>query len=773
MRILVSRVTSLVFGKLKIAAGFYTVVVLFESVYALPFPSIYIRFISLFRVLDFFPALSMLKLNCVVAYSFYSVLHLSCSITFCLMLLIVANSRLALLPSTATLIIFFMLTMVYPSVSTIAFRTFNCRSVDGVSYLREDYSKECASESHGQAEQFASASIALVSVGLIVVYAALLWPHRAMLRTGATVTNSGDRKRLAELSFLYSDFKGPMFYWEVVDSTRKLLLTGVVVFMQEGSLVRPVWGMMICLGYMVLLLECKPYKAPEDNFLAVLATFALFLVLSGGLISAMTVGFVSTGEYVVGIENHQLGIALIACFLSVLVFGLGCVAMNISRVSASPLVRQAGAAVVVKALGDGFYHLFLSHTWGTGQNQMQALKKELQLLVPSMRVFLDVENLDSIGALEDLISKSETVLVFLSTGYFARWNCLREVHESIVRKKDIVLMREVAEMHGGGELSLVFNEIEHHKGLWAKLDEAHGDKAGTIDLQEALFGEDRGGTLLWHRVLEFKRAALKMLIGRVLQQQGVEHTGLSIPGELTLHRLKIAPLMTQQKYHLCLPQHESSSSKIEGKLRKLLQSMPSSKSFKRAASSSVSAQPVRSGDLSKAISSSFAGASVRSAEEQVKIGICGEGGCQLDNSSNLFLPMSTAAFANEALMHELRYALVRGVNVVAVHARDPAAAVEGFDEFISACPADIKSGLVLYQGREVQCPRLFDALAVDWFDAPGYTQVSLMLLLSKLQSSDSGKEPVAEDQLCDSLSAMGLEESSSNMEIAVVDVADI
>jgi hypothetical protein len=118
-------------------------------------------------------------------------------------------------------------------------------------------------------------------------------------------------------------------------------------------------------------LKCEPYKAPEDNFLAVLANLALFLVLSGGLISTMTVGFVSTGEYIVGIENDQLGVALIACFLSVLVFGLGCTVMNIYSVTASPLVRQAGAAVVVKALGDRFYHLFLSHTWGTGQNQVR------------------------------------------------------------------------------------------------------------------------------------------------------------------------------------------------------------------------------------------------------------------------------------------------------------------------------------------------------------------------------------------------------------------
>ena len=56
-----------------------------------------------------------------------------------------------------------------------------------------------------------------------------------------------------------------------------------------------------------------------------------------------------------------------------------------------------------------------------------------------------------------------------------------------------------------------------------------------------------------------------------------------------------------------------------------------------------------------------------------------------------------------------------------------------------------------------------------------------MLLLSKLQSFESGeqqrkngqKEPVAEGQLCDSLRAMGLEESNSNTKITVVDVADI
>ena len=36
------------------------------------------------------------------------------------------------------------------------------------------------------------------------------------------------------------------------------------------------------------------------------------------------------------------------------------------------------------------YHLFLSHVWGTGQDQVAAIKRQLCLLIPGISVFLDV-----------------------------------------------------------------------------------------------------------------------------------------------------------------------------------------------------------------------------------------------------------------------------------------------------------------------------------------------------------------------------------------------
>jgi len=35
------------------------------------------------------------------------------------------------------------------------------------------------------------------------------------------------------------------------------------------------------------------------------------------------------------------------------------------------------------------FHIFLSHIWSSGQDQMATVKRELQLLLPGVKVFLD------------------------------------------------------------------------------------------------------------------------------------------------------------------------------------------------------------------------------------------------------------------------------------------------------------------------------------------------------------------------------------------------
>ena len=50
------------------------------------------------------------------------------------------------------------------------------------------------------------------------------------------------------------------------------------------------------------------------------------------------------------------------------------------------------------------YHLFLSHIWGSGQDQVAVVKRQLQLYLPGVCVFLDIDDLDDIGGLDDMLS---------------------------------------------------------------------------------------------------------------------------------------------------------------------------------------------------------------------------------------------------------------------------------------------------------------------------------------------------------------------------------
>ena len=288
LRILTERVMTSAFSKVKIIAGFYTVVVLFEDVYTLPYPEVYRKFVNYFKIFDFFPALRMLKLACTIDYNFHSMLYFSSSVMAILMLLILTNHlcftffKKKALPASAVSGILFAITMLYPSSSTIAFRAFNCRSIDGVEYHREDLSIKCASSAHKDAEAFAVVSMIFVSVGLLVLYTVLLWPHHTVLQTG--MKSSDAATELRSISFLYTDFTGPCYYWEIIDAARKLVVCGFVVFLQE-SLIRPVVGMLLCFFYIMLLIKVEPYKEAIHNYMAIVANVMLFFSLVGGILS--------------------------------------------------------------------------------------------------------------------------------------------------------------------------------------------------------------------------------------------------------------------------------------------------------------------------------------------------------------------------------------------------------------------------------------------------------------------------------------------------------
>jgi hypothetical protein len=677
-------------SKIKIIASHYTVIILFEDVYGLPYPEDFSRFCNYFKVLEVFPALQMLKLSCAVSYNFHSMLYAGSLATFFLMSVIMLNQYVCRVfgPSQVSGL-FFVLTFIYPSVSTLTFRTFNCREIDGARFHREDYSIDCGSEEHLFAESFAYAAIVLVSLGLPVMYMVLLWPHRAMLWTGVKATESDVSAR--NIRFLYSDFTGEYFFWELVDVLRKLVVCGFVVFLEKGSIFRPAVGMMVLLAYITLIIKLVPYKATVDNHLAMCANMAQFLSLAGGLLAMVETGFVSVGEYSMGYDGDSLSVFLIGCFVAVLFIGVVFVSTDVRTLGRSPLIRDdIGNPLVLSKMEEGFYHLFLSHVQGTGEQQCDALKRELELLVPSMKIFKPSENTGNTGSLI-CIANSDSVLVFLTSGFFSSWGPLLETHEALRLKKNAILMRETVLMHGGGEFSLVSEELDKQKTLLADFSEVcsqdrmqAGDFEGSlIDIRERLFGgdDDMRNVILWHRPKVFNRLALKMVVQRMLEQQGHAEMELHVPGVLSSQPTTPLPVLQPwQRYHICLPQHSPSSAK-------LLHCFQQKKSPTRGSGSWAPGRPT--------LGSWAVGRPSRSTTSRsgLRIGICGDAdGCTLHNSANMLLLLRTAAFRSEELMDELRQALHLGVHVVTLWERDPAHTIEDFTRFVGTCPHDIRQG---------------------------------------------------------------------------------
>ena len=95
--------------------------------------------------------------------------------------------------------------------------------------------------------------------------------------------------------------------------------------------------------------------------------------------------------------------------------------------------------------------------WGHGQDQARTIKAQLLALVPGLRIFLDVDDLTDICALEAFIDSTDVVVVFLAgsvingvehSDYMCSTNCQRELRRAVEKKKPLIFVMETDQNHG-------------------------------------------------------------------------------------------------------------------------------------------------------------------------------------------------------------------------------------------------------------------------------------------------------------------------------------
>ena len=558
-------------NKLKILIGFYMIATRIEDVYEVELP------FGVVRILDDFSLVVTLGLSglssaheCLGIRGYIPELVQFMSMFPVLVLLIVlwllgrmlCRGRCAAseLLETSLPYVLQLGFLVYPIITNKAFEAFSCFKFTESQWLKADVTIQCGSPEHVEAKRLAWAAIAIYPVGMILVVSALLFKaRRAILSRRHTLLSSA-------ISFLYREFETQFFWWELVEMLRRFVLVGLMVLAQD-SIAQLILGALLSAIFMLFQVEAGPYTDKLDDFLAGACSFGLvvmFLCSTAFKYMALTdlpdlqeKMSIEQRDYYTSLSSSTLTTIVVGCLFGTLAFSAVLLSIQLTiegaRLRREALVSRArrlrfkatNEEVAAPVLSSGStqtswtsrstvtstallgYHLFLSHTWSSGQDQMRIVKQRLLEMIPGLRVFLDVDDLDEIGDLEAYITRTATTLVYCSDGYFSSRNCMRELVASRALEKPVVALIDLEQKHGGLSLAQVHGQLLEADSFSEKWGFKAHDLAERSTLQyhgaytwpggqalhDHLFSTE---TIEWNRIGHFQDVTMRLIAERLL-----------------------------------------------------------------------------------------------------------------------------------------------------------------------------------------------------------------------------------------------------------------
>lgn len=164
--------------------------------------------------------------------------------------------RFSLESFTSRLLTFFfwIILLIYPSVSRVTLEALNCRTLDsGRRYLVSDFRIDCDSSLYRAYLPAVTIALILYPVGIPVMFFLLLKFRRN--------THPWDDN----LSFLYKAYRPTYWWFEVYELVRKLFLTGLIIFVAAGTALQIAIATCVCFVSVAMHLRLQPYEDSWDD----------------------------------------------------------------------------------------------------------------------------------------------------------------------------------------------------------------------------------------------------------------------------------------------------------------------------------------------------------------------------------------------------------------------------------------------------------------------------------------------------------------------------
>ena len=128
-------------------------------------------------------------------------------------------------------LLLWLLFILYPVVTNVAFEAFPCHELDGgVGWLIADVAIDCESDEHVTVQLLAWLAIVVYPIGMWVLAASLLFKIRDDVNEGR------ESKLRAATAFLHKEYVPTAYWWELAEMLRRFILIGVFVIIEPGTI---------------------------------------------------------------------------------------------------------------------------------------------------------------------------------------------------------------------------------------------------------------------------------------------------------------------------------------------------------------------------------------------------------------------------------------------------------------------------------------------------------------------------------------------------------
>ena len=190
-------------------------------------------------------------------------------------------------------------------------------------YLKADYSVSCKGQKYNHYLIVAYISTAYVFVLPAAAFIAI-WRQRKAAMTkedaGRSQDQASSQEMISGMGFLFVNYKSRSWYWELVETARKLILTSGLVFLEQES--RSYIGLVLVINgmYGFLFAWVKPLQDVMENRLMTTALAVTVVNLVIGAMSRIPAENITTGSF--SADTDALVFKILVFVANSLVIGL-------------------------------------------------------------------------------------------------------------------------------------------------------------------------------------------------------------------------------------------------------------------------------------------------------------------------------------------------------------------------------------------------------------------------------------------------------------------